>query len=95
MKTTITQTGTEKLMSKPNFRVVKRFRTLVEQERLPISNQICTGAPNLFVDDVLKRTERDMPEEVRPPRYKINPLIGLFLILFSIVGLVLLVNSMR
>ena len=59
-------------MPKPNFRVVdkershprdadrkavKRFRTLVEQERLPISNQICTGAPSLRVDEVLQRSE--------------------------------------
>lgn len=59
-------------MSQPNLRVidpdrehardlarrrVKRFRTLVEQERLPISNQICTGAPSLRVDEVLERSE--------------------------------------
>lgn len=74
-------------------RRVKQFRTLVEQEKRPICNQ-STGAPNLFVDDVLKRTERDMPEEVRP-RYKVNPLVSLLLILFSIVGLVLLIYSMR
>lgn len=61
-------------MAQPNLRVidpnrehprdaarkaVKRFRTLVEQERLPISNQICTGAPSLRVDEVLKRSEPD------------------------------------
>lgn len=97
------------LMAQANFRVidpnrehardlarrkVKQFRTLVERERLPICNQ-STGARNLFVDEVLRQTERELPEaEVRPP-YRPNPYFAIFLILFSIVGLVILVNSMR
>ena len=68
------------------------FKTIVEIENLPVCNQ-STGARNLFVDEVIRGTERETPEEVRP-RYKVNPLISLFLILFSIVGLVLLVKSM-
>lgn len=45
--------------------------------------------------DTTERLKRVIDSDVNRPRYKVNPLIGLFLILFCIVGLVLLVNSMR
>lgn len=77
-------------------RRVKRFRTLVEQENFPICNQHTEqGGSYLATDDILRRSERDMPEAIRPRRYRVNPLVSLFLILFSIVGLVLFINSMR
>lgn len=38
-------------------RKVKQFRTLVEQEKRVICNQICTGAPSLRVDEILRRSE--------------------------------------
>lgn len=79
-------------------RAIKEFRLDREnpERPLPIVNATHSGAPLLSVNEVIKRTQRELPGlEVRPRRYKINPLIGLFLILFSIVGLVLLVNSMR
>lgn len=78
-------------------KAVKRFRTLAEQENFPICNQHTEiGGSYLATDDVLRRSERDMPEEVRP-RYKVNPefFIKAVLVIALLSGLVLLVNSMR
>lgn len=45
--------------------------------------------------DTTARLKRIIDSDVPRPRYRVNPLVSLFLILFSIVGLVLLVKSMR
>lgn len=67
-------------------REVKRFRTIADRERLPICNQ-STGAKNLFVDEVIARTERAVREAPRSP--KVNPLFALLLILLSVIGIYL------
>ena len=46
---------------------VNKFRLDRERERLPICNQ-STGAKHLFIDEVIKRTEREMPEEMKSRR---------------------------
>ena len=49
-------------------REVKRWRSNAEKEKLPIANQFHSGAANLFVNEVLKGTLREMPEvEDRKP----------------------------
>lgn len=67
-------------------REVKRFRLDREKEKLPISNQ-STGATNLFVDEVIARTERTIMEAPRA-RYKVNPVLIAFLLFGSFIGLV-------
>lgn len=42
-------------------KAVKRWRSNAEKEKLPVANQ-STGHPNLFVDEVLQRTLREMPD---------------------------------
>lgn len=52
---------TERLHPRDRARqAVKRFRLDRERERLPISNQIDSGAPSLRVDDVLRRAEAEL-----------------------------------
>ena len=76
-------------------RRVKEFRTLVEQESFPICNQRTEqGGSYLATDEVLRRSEREMPE-VAAQRSSLGLYLGLFLVSVCVVGLVLLVNSMR
>lgn len=69
---------------------VKKFRLDRERERLPICNQ-STGARNLFTDEVLKRTEREMPVIQRRQSIFKPYAIFLALILLAVFGTLLLV----
>ena len=71
---------------------VNKFRLDRERERLPICNQ-STGAKHLFIDEVIKRTEREMPEVIRR-RYHVNPWVKIFFFAAGLTALVKLVISM-
>lgn len=73
-------------------RDVKRWRSNAEKQKLPVSNQ-STGAPNLFVDEVLQRTLRDMPELHTKPDPWIPFVIALLAVLGGLLGLVWLVKE--
>lgn len=91
-------------MPQPNFRVVdpdrqhardlarrevKRFRADAERESWPICNQQDKGGRSLFVDEVIRRTERDMPEvEERSLSTPIMLFIALLFMAIGAVGLV-------
>lgn len=65
-------------------REVKRFRLDRERERLPICNQ-STGAKNLFVDEILEGTQREMPPQFEATKF---PVWTLFAIGIFIAGLI-------
>lgn len=62
----------------------KKFYLLVETDQLPICNQ-STGAKNLYVDEVLSRTEREIAME---PYRKPFPWFSLVAILIFIIGII-------
>lgn len=62
----------------------KKFYLLVETDQLPICNQ-STGAKNLFVDEVLRGTEREIAmQSYRKP----FPYWSLVAILIFIIGII-------
>jgi hypothetical protein len=63
----------------------KKFCLDREREQLPICNQ-STGARNLFTDEVIQRSQREIQEEIRPPRYEFAYAVMLFIILFLTFG---------
>jgi hypothetical protein len=74
-------------------RAVKEFRLdryKDPEKPLPISNVIDTGAPLLIVNEVIKRTEKVVEDELRP-RYHVNPELLMKAIMVA-AGLVLLIR---
>lgn len=80
-------------------RAVKEFRLDRENpdKPLPIVNATHSGAPLLSVNEVIKRTQRELPESEVRPRYRVNPelFIKAVLIILMLSGLALLVNWVR
>lgn len=73
-------------------REVKRFMLDREKDdRQTVCNQHTDqAAKQLWVDDVLERTERVMQEEVHA-RYRVNPIVVFWLIVGVIISLALVV----
>lgn len=96
---TLKENGQEVLsnfMAQPHFRVVEKEKLHARdiarrevkrwrEEELPICNQFHSGAAHLDVDEIVKRTERTMPEdEYRKP----FPWASLVLIAAFLIGMI-------
>lgn len=62
----------------------KKFYLLVETDQLPICNQ-STGAKNLFVDEVLSRTEREIEMEPYKPTF---PWLFIVLVVLFVIAVI-------
>ena len=68
-------------------KAVRRWRSDADRMKLGVSNQFHSGATHLAVDEVLKRTEREMPKQAvkRKPFWLIQLGYALMVLVLLIV----------
>lgn len=79
-------------------RAVKEFRLDRDDPEcpLPVSNQVHSGAPRLAVDEVIKRTERDVePEPKKPMRFRGYLALALAMAAAAFTALVVIAEAVK
>lgn len=81
-------------------KAVRRWRSDADRMKLGISNQDHSGATHLAVDEVLKRTEREMPKQIikRKPFWVIQfgyALMVLFLLIVTGAAVFIIAEALK